>query len=142
LSCALFTARLGDQPFGFANSIAQIFLLGLAQRARAHLARDLAVQAAQDGDLAFDLMAHVELARMGVMPRLVAPQLALFGVSLLEFDALGLGRFDQFEANGLQQLAGGRVSDGFILHGGVNNELAEFFIGDQLRGDGHFNGAG
>jgi hypothetical protein len=67
----LFTARLGDQLFGFANAMAQSFLLGLAQRA--HLARDFAVQAAQYGDLAFDLMAHVPgLACMGEMPRLVA----------------------------------------------------------------------
>ena len=136
----LFTARLGDQLFGFANAMAQSFLPGLAQRA--HLARDFAVQAAQYGDLAFDLMAHVpELACVGEMPRLVAQQLALFCMSLLELDVLGLGRFDQCQANGLHQLAVGRVSDGFILHGGVNNELAELFIGDQLRGNGHFNGA-
>jgi hypothetical protein len=69
------------------------FLNGLAQRA--HLARDVTVQAVHDGALAFDYLAHSpELAGKGVTPSLLAQQLAFFGVSLFELDALGLGRFN------------------------------------------------
>jgi hypothetical protein len=38
--------------------------------------------------------------------------------------ALGFGRFDQFDASGLVQLAGGGVGEGFLLHGGVDNDTA------------------
>lgn len=105
---SLFAARLSDQPFGFVDAHAQGLLNSLAQSR--HLACDLAVQSAYDGALAFDGFAHAfELTGMGVAPSLVAQQLAFFGVVLFELDALGLGRFDQFDASGLEQLAVGGV---------------------------------
>ncbi len=62
-------------------------LHGLAEGA--HLASHLALQASNDGALAFDDFAHAfELAGMGVTSSLVAQQLAFFGVGLLELDAL------------------------------------------------------
>jgi len=33
------------------------------------------------------------------------------------------------------------VGNGFLLHGGVDNDAAELFLGDQLQSDRHFNGA-
>lgn len=45
-------------------------------------------------------------------------------------------------ASGLQQLAVGGVGDGFLLNGGVDNDAAELFAGNQLQCHGHFNGAG
>ena len=79
-------ASLGNDPFGFGHTVASGFLHGVAQRA--HLARDLTVQAAHDGALTFDDFAHAfELAGMGVTPSLEAQQLAFFGIGLLELDA-------------------------------------------------------
>jgi hypothetical protein len=101
------------------------------------------VQSTHDSALAFDGLALAfELAGMGVAPSLVAQQLAFFGVSLFELDAFCLGSFDQFDASGLEQLAVGGVGDGFFLDGGVDNDAAELFAGNQLQGNRHFNGAG
>ncbi len=120
---------------------AQGLLNGLAQSR--HLACDLGVQSPHDGALALDHLAHAfELAGMGVAPGLVAQRLALFGVGLFELDALGLSRFNQFDASGLEQFAVGGVGDGFLLSGGVHNDAAEFSAGNQFQGDRHFNGAG
>ena len=77
------------------------------------------MQAAHDGALSFDDFAHAfELAGMGVAPSLVAQQLAFFGVSLFELDALGLGRLNQFDSGGFQQLAVCGMGNGFLLYGG------------------------
>jgi hypothetical protein len=82
------------------------------------------VQLAHDGVLALDHLAHApELASNGVALSFVAQQLALFGVGLLELDAFCLGRFDQFEASGLQQLAAGGVGSGFFLLGGAGSDI-------------------
>ena len=40
------------------------------------------------------------------------------------------------------QLAGGGVGEGFLLHGGVDNDAAEVFAGNQFQGDYYFNGEG
>ena len=34
------------------------------------------------------------------------------------------------------------MGNGVLLHGGVDNDVAEFFAGNQFQGDRHFNGAG
>lgn len=86
----LVVARLRDQPLVFVDALAKDFLHNLAQST--HLARDLTVQSAHDGGLAFDHFAYApEPANMGGGPCLVNQQLALFGAGLLELDALGLG---------------------------------------------------
>jgi hypothetical protein len=33
-----------------------------------------------------------------------------------------------------------RVSKGLLLRGGVHDHTSQFFLGDQLEGDGHLNG--
>ncbi len=76
------------------------------------------------------------------MVSLVAQQLAFFGVSLLELDAIGFGHLDHLGAGCLQQLAVGEIRHGFLLHRGVHDHAGQFFLGDELEGDGHFRGAG
>jgi hypothetical protein len=43
----------------------------------------------------------------------------------------------QFDASGLEQFAVAGVGNGFLLHGGVNNDAAEFSAGNQLQGHGN-----
>lgn len=81
------------------------------------------LQHSSDGALAFDNFVHAfELAGTSITPCLVAPQLAFFGVGLLEFD-------------GLTALASSPIllsgRDGF-LHGGVHDHADQFFLGDDL----------
>lgn len=134
-------ARLRDQALGLVQGLAQGFLHRLAERA--HLATHFALQPPDDGALAFDHFAHAfELEGMGIAPSLVAQKLAFLGVGLLELNAIGFGHLDQLGPGGLQQLAIGGVSHGFLLHRGVHDHAAQFFLGDQLEGDGHLHGAG
>ena len=141
LAGVLLAGRLQDQALGLAQRVAQGFLHGQAQGA--HLAAHFTLQAAHDGALALDHFAHaLVLTGVGVAARFVAQQLALFGVGLLELNALGLGRLDQFGACRAEQLAVGGVGNGFLLDGGVNDDLAELTLGDEFQGDRHFNGAG
>ena len=95
------------------------------------------------GALAFDDFAHaLELTCMGVTPSLIAQQLALFGVGLLELDAIDLGGFNHFDSGRLQQLDVGGVCHGFLLHRGVHDHPGQFLHGDLLEGDHHLHGAG
>jgi hypothetical protein len=90
-----------------------VFIPGLAERG--HLASHLALQPSDVGALAFDDFAHaLELAGMGVAPSLLSQQLAFFGVSLLELDAIGFGRVHHLGPGRRQQLAVGGVRHGFI----------------------------
>lgn len=133
--------RLRDQAFGFVQGLAQGFLHGLAEGG--HLASHLALQASNDGPLAFDDFAHaLELASMGVTPSLVAQQVAFFGVGLFELDAMGFGLLNHFGAGRFQQLAVGGVGYGLLLHRGVHDHTGQFLLGDQLERDRHLHGAG
>ena len=137
----LATGRLRDQAFSFAQGLAQGFLHCFAERG--HLASHLALQPANDGALAFDDFADaLELAGMGVAPSLVVQQLAFFGVSLLELDAIGFGRLHHLGPGYLQQLAVGGVCHGFLFHCGVHDYAGQLFLGNQLERDGHLHGAG
>ncbi len=79
---------------------------------------------------------------MGVSPSLVAQQLALLGVGLLELNAIGFGHLDHLAPGGLQQLTVCGVCHGFLLHGVVHDHAGQFLLGDQLEGDSNFQGAG
>ena len=101
------------------------------------------MQLAHDGALAFDGLAHaLRLAGKGLAPSLVAQQLAFFGVCLLELDALALAAPTSLTPAVFDNLLSMGVGDGFLLYGGVDNDSAEFFAGNQLQGHGNLYRSG
>ncbi len=74
--------------------------------------------------------------------KLGTQQLALFGVGLLELNAIGFGHLDHLGPGCLQQLAVCGVCHDFLLHGVVNDHAGQFLLGDQLERNRHFHSAG
>ncbi len=111
---------------------------GLAQRAE--FAVNLPAQAADDGALALERLAHaLVLLGMGVAPSLATQVVAFLGEGLLQFDTLILRSSHQLGASGLQHLGIRGVGDGLVLDGGVDDDGRQAGLGDELQREGHID---
>jgi hypothetical protein len=134
----LLALGLVEDPASLGKGAGHGLTRGPAQRAE--LAVDLPAQAADDGALALECLAHaLVLLGMGVAPSLAAQVAAFLGQGLLELDALVLGGSHQLSPRGLQHLGIRGVGDGLVLDGGVDDDGGQTGLGDELQGKGHID---
>jgi hypothetical protein len=79
---------------------------------------------------------------MSISPSLVAQPFAFFVICFLELNAIGFCYLNQLGSGGLQQFSVSGVSYGFRLHGGIQDRAYQFFLGDELESNRHFDDAG
>jgi hypothetical protein len=89
---------------------------------------------------------HSDEFRAAVLAECRQPGASIAGVALhRQLNANMLRAWpllDQFDAGGLQKLAVGGMSDGFLLNSEVDNDLTELFLGNQVEGHGYVYRAG
>ncbi len=134
----LLALGLVEDPAGLGQGASHGVPCGLAQQAE--FAVDLPAQAAHDGALTLERLAHaLVLLGMRVAPGLAAQMTAFLGEGPLEFDALALRGRNQLGPCGLQHLGVRGVGDGLVLNGGVNDDGGQAGLGDELRCEGHID---